>query len=221
MAGGQSPSSGRLRNAVIVSSISAHNRETWLLEMQAMAIARTRSPRPSGSRHRASPSSRGAGSGLLDDRRQRLPFSAERRGFRKPGKELPRRSLGMRPLDRSVGLEPMGSTRGTGLPDPIAIAVTKIDAPGAALAVRRPGQALDLQSHQPLRGNPPSRAATWRPNSSPASCEGSSSKRSFPDHVPHSRVGPAGAPNDAPCRTPRSQQDSAAAWRKTARPAGA
>ena len=48
----------------------------------------------------------------------------------------------------------MGSTRGTGLPDPIAIAVTKIDAPGAALAMRRPGQALDPQSHQPLRGNP-------------------------------------------------------------------
>jgi len=40
---GQSPSSGRLRNALTFSSISSHSRLTWLLEIPVMPIALTRS----------------------------------------------------------------------------------------------------------------------------------------------------------------------------------
>ena len=39
----QSPSGGRLRNAPTRSSISAHKRDTWLLEIPLMPIALTRS----------------------------------------------------------------------------------------------------------------------------------------------------------------------------------
>jgi hypothetical protein len=40
---GHEPSIGRLRKACTRSSISAHSRETWLLEMPVMPIALTRS----------------------------------------------------------------------------------------------------------------------------------------------------------------------------------
>ena len=40
----------------------------------------------------------------------------------------------------------------SGLPIAITVAVTVVDPVGAALAVRRAGQALDLQLHQALRG---------------------------------------------------------------------
>jgi hypothetical protein len=37
---GQSPSSGRARNAFTFSSISAHSRLTWLLEIRLVMMAR-------------------------------------------------------------------------------------------------------------------------------------------------------------------------------------
>jgi hypothetical protein len=72
---GHSPSMGRLRKAATLSSISPHNRLTWLLEMPVMPIARTSSSteRVDNALH----------IGFLDHRRERL--LGEHQDFWGPG----------------------------------------------------------------------------------------------------------------------------------------
>jgi hypothetical protein len=65
-------------------------------------------------------------------------FSAVRRGSRKPGKYVPRRSLGIR---RSI--DPARVS-----PQAIAVAIAAVDPLAGALAVHRPGALLDLEVYE-------------------------------------------------------------------------
>ena len=78
--------------------------------------------------------------GFLDHRRQRL-FGHPAR-LEKPGEVAPLAQLWDAQFDRP----------GTGLPIAVAIPVAPGDPIGAAFAECRPGQALDLQLHQAMRG---------------------------------------------------------------------
>jgi hypothetical protein len=80
------PSSGRSRNAVTRSSISAQSRLTWLFDTPLMPSALTRS----STERVDTPWMQASWITAVS------AFSAIRRGSRKPGKYDPRRSLGMR-----------------------------------------------------------------------------------------------------------------------------
>jgi len=88
------------------------------------------------------PAFAGAGSGLLDHRRQRLLGQAA--GFEEGREIAALAQLGNPQLDRP----------GAGLPIPVAIPVSVREPVGAAFAMRRTGQVLYLQLHQPMRRKP-------------------------------------------------------------------
>jgi hypothetical protein len=124
--------SGRSRNAAILSSISP-------AEAADLAL------RDPGHAHRLGELVDRAGRdaldvGVLDHRRQRLLGHPAR--FQEAGEVAAAAQLRDAQLDRA----------GARLPDPVAVAVAVVDALGAALAMRRAGQALDLELHQALRG---------------------------------------------------------------------
>jgi hypothetical protein len=119
---------GRFKNASTRSSISAHRRETWLLDIPDMPIALTSSSTDRVETPWIYASWITATSA----------FSAVRRGSRKPGKYVPRRSLGIR---RSI--DPARVS-----PQAIAVAIAAVDPLAGALAVHRPGALLDLEVYE-------------------------------------------------------------------------